>query len=73
MRVACWLVYFILFVLQVEEIDEDLLRKFSYMASGDVSPIQAVIGPIAAQEIVKVSAITRPGSHDRKHDRAWIT
>lgn len=33
--------------------DERLLAKFSYIARGDVSPMQAVIGSIAAQEIVK--------------------
>ncbi len=38
---------------QVDEIDEHLLAKFSYLARGDVSPMQAVIGSITAQEIVK--------------------
>ena len=42
--------------VQVEEVDERLLSKFSYLACGDVSPMQAVIGSIAAQEVVKVSA-----------------
>ncbi len=30
------------------------MSKFSFLAAGDVSPMQAVIGPIAAQEVVKV-------------------
>ncbi|XP_064399352.1 ubiquitin-like modifier-activating enzyme 1 isoform X2 [Halichondria panicea] len=38
---------------KVDEIDEHLLAKFSYLARGDVSPMQAVIGSITAQEIVK--------------------
>ena len=44
--------------VQVEEVDERLLAKFSYLACGDVSPMQAVIGSIAAQEVVKVSKST---------------
>ncbi len=40
--------------LQVEEVDSRLLAKFSYQASGDLSPMQAVIGSIAAQEVMKV-------------------
>ena len=43
---------------QLEEVDERLLSKFSYLACGDVSPMQAVIGSIAAQEVVKVSHVT---------------
>ena len=39
----------------MEEVDERLLAKFSYLACGDVSPLQAVVGSIAAQEVVKVS------------------
>ena len=46
----------ILFLVQLEEADERLLSKF-YLASGDVSPMQAVIGSIAAQEVVKVSHV----------------
>ena len=39
---------------QVEELDERLVMKFAYVASGDVSPMQAVIGSITAQEVIKV-------------------
>ncbi|KAL5474908.1 hypothetical protein EMCRGX_G026935 [Ephydatia muelleri] len=35
------------------ELDEQLLRKVAYVASGDVSPMQAVIGSITAQEVIK--------------------
>uniref|UniRef100_A0A1W7R9A6 E1 ubiquitin-activating enzyme n=1 Tax=Hadrurus spadix TaxID=141984 RepID=A0A1W7R9A6_9SCOR len=37
----------------VEELDEGLLLKFSYIAAGDLCPMQAVIGGIAAQELMK--------------------
>ena len=32
---------------KVDEIDEHLLAKFSYICRGDVSPMQAVLGSIA--------------------------
>ena len=35
------------------ELDENLIRKFSYISEGDISPMQAVIGGITAQEIMK--------------------
>jgi len=35
------------------EIDEDLVMKLSYVAAGDVCPMQAVIGGITAQEVMK--------------------
>lgn len=37
----------------LDKLDEALLRNFSYTASGNLSPIQAIIGGIAAQEIMK--------------------
>ena len=39
--------------LKVEELDEDVMRKFSYVARGDLSPMQAVIGGFCAQEVMK--------------------
>lgn len=38
---------------KVEELDEDLMRKFSYVARGDLCPMQAVIGGFCAQEVMK--------------------
>lgn len=35
------------------ELTEDLLRQFSYCAAGNLCPIQAVLGGIAAQEVMK--------------------
>lgn len=35
------------------ELDENLIRKFSHISEGDISPMQAVIGGITAQEIMK--------------------
>eukprot|EP00795_Rhopilema_esculentum_P000847 gene847-10594_t len=37
----------------VDSLDEKLLREFSYQARGNVSPMQAVIGGTAAQEVMK--------------------
>lgn len=37
----------------VEEIDDKLLRQFSYSCQGDLCPMQAVIGGIVAQEVMK--------------------
>lgn len=38
---------------KVEELDKDLMRQLSYSAAGDIAPMQAVIGGIAAQEVMK--------------------
>lgn len=38
-----------------DELDEDAVRQFSLVASGDLAPINAFIGGLAAQEVVKVS------------------
>lgn len=38
-----------------ETLNEDLLRQFASCAAGNISPMQAVIGGIAAQEVMKVS------------------
>lgn len=35
------------------EFDEDVVRKFSLSASGDLAPLNAFIGGLAAQEVVK--------------------
>lgn len=39
--------------LKVEEVSDDLMRSFSYCAAGNCCPMQAVIGGIAAQEVMK--------------------
>ncbi|PIK48009.1 ubiquitin-like modifier-activating enzyme 1 Y-like protein [Apostichopus japonicus] len=38
---------------KVEEVDEKLLELLAYNATGDICPMQAVIGGIAAQEVMK--------------------
>ena len=38
---------------KLEQIDEDLLTKVAYQASGDLAPMTAVIGGITAQEVMK--------------------
>lgn len=38
---------------KVEEIDEDLLRTFAHVCRGVLSPIDAIIGGVVAQEITK--------------------
>lgn len=41
--------------MQQESLDEDLIRKLAYVAAGDLAPINAFIGGLAAQEVLKVS------------------
>lgn len=41
---------------KVEELDEALLKKLAYVSAGDLAPINAFIGGLAAQEVMKVSA-----------------
>ncbi|KAK6175636.1 hypothetical protein SNE40_014049 [Patella caerulea] len=38
---------------KLDEYDEKLVRMFSYVARGDICPMQAVIGGITAQEVMK--------------------
>ena len=38
------------------EADEELLKLFSFGALGNLSPMQAVLGGIAAQEVLKVGS-----------------
>lgn len=38
---------------KVDEIDADLMQEFAYSAQGDVCPVQAFIGGITAQEVMK--------------------
>ncbi|MEQ2246733.1 E1 ubiquitin-activating protein, partial [Ilyodon furcidens] len=40
---------------KVEELDEALIKKMSYLAAGDLSPVNAFIGGVAAQEVMKAS------------------
>ena len=37
------------------------MRSFAHMAAGDVCPMQAVIGGITAQEVMKVSDYVHEG------------
>ncbi|CAL4109432.1 unnamed protein product [Meganyctiphanes norvegica] len=38
---------------KVEEFDEELVKQFSYICSGGLAPLDAVIGGIVAQEVMK--------------------
>lgn len=40
---------------KVEELDEALIKKLAYVSAGDLAPINAFIGGLAAQEVMKVS------------------
>lgn len=40
--------------VQQDSLDEDLIRKLAYVAAGDLAPINAFIGGLAAQEVMKV-------------------
>lgn len=39
---------------KADNLDEDLLSKFAFTAAGDLCPMQAFIGGVAAQEVMKV-------------------
>ena len=41
---------------KVDEIDENLVYLFSFTCAGNISPIQAVIGSITAQEVLKAAS-----------------
>lgn len=41
--------------MQQDNLDEDLIRKLAYVAAGDLAPVNAFIGGLAAQEVMKVS------------------
>lgn len=43
--------------VQQDNVDEDLIRKLAYVAAGDLAPINAFIGGLAAQEVMKVSGV----------------
>ena len=38
------------------ELDEKLLKQLSYLARGDLAPMNAVIGGLVAQEVLKVGS-----------------
>lgn len=40
--------------VQQDNLDEDLIRKLAYVAAGDLAPMNAFIGGLAAQEVMKV-------------------
>lgn len=42
-------------VAPLEELDEAAVKKLSYTARGDLAPMNAFIGGLAAQEVIKVS------------------
>ena len=42
-----------------DELDEGLMKSFAYQVTGDVCPMQAVIGGITAQEVMKVRVSVR--------------
>nr|XP_045598563.1 ubiquitin-like modifier-activating enzyme 1 [Procambarus clarkii]XP_045598564.1 ubiquitin-like modifier-activating enzyme 1 [Procambarus clarkii]XP_045598566.1 ubiquitin-like modifier-activating enzyme 1 [Procambarus clarkii] len=39
--------------VEVENVNEDLLRTFAFTASGELAPLNAVIGGVASQEVTK--------------------
>lgn len=43
-----------------EQLDEALMKKLSSVAAGDLAPVNAFIGGLAAQEVMKVRAVTGP-------------
>ena len=64
---------------KVEELDTDLMKEFAYNARGDICPIQAFIGGISAQEVMKVGHActhahtdTHTDTHTHTHTHAHI-
>lgn len=45
-------------VAQLDELDEAAVRKLSFTARGDLAPLNAFIGGLAAQEVIKVNMAT---------------
>ena len=39
---------------KLEQLDEPLIKKLAFVAAGDLAPINAFIGGLAAQEVMKV-------------------
>ncbi|XP_034542700.1 ubiquitin-like modifier-activating enzyme 1 [Notolabrus celidotus] len=44
-------------VAQLEQLDQAAVRKLSYTAQGDLAPVNAFIGGIAAQEVIKACSM----------------
>lgn len=42
---------------QLEELDEAAVQNLSYTARGDLAPVNAFIGGLAAQEVIKVTTV----------------
>lgn len=42
-------------VARLEQLDEIAVRNLAYTAQGDLAPMNAFIGGLAAQEVIKVS------------------
>lgn len=40
--------------LKQEQVNEDILRELAFQATGDLAPVNAFIGGLAAQEVMKV-------------------
>ncbi|XP_075993676.1 ubiquitin-like modifier-activating enzyme 1 [Genypterus blacodes] len=38
---------------KVEQLDDDLMKKLAYVSAGDLAPVNAFIGGLAAQEVMK--------------------
>lgn len=41
--------------VQEGSLDEDVVRAFASVSAGDLCPIAAIVGALAAQEVLKVS------------------
>lgn len=40
--------------LKQEQLNEDIIKEMAFQASGDLAPVNAFIGGLAAQEVMKV-------------------
>uniref|UniRef100_A0A4W5LH64 Uncharacterized protein n=1 Tax=Hucho hucho TaxID=62062 RepID=A0A4W5LH64_9TELE len=45
---------------KVDELDDELIKKLAFVSAGDLAPINAFIGGLAAQEVMKVRSRSLP-------------
>lgn len=41
--------------LKQEQLNEDVIKELAFQATGDLAPINAFVGGLAAQEVMKVT------------------
>ncbi|KAG7279855.1 hypothetical protein CRUP_016182 [Coryphaenoides rupestris] len=59
---------------KVEKLDEALIKKLAFLVAGDLAPVNAFIGGLAAQEVMKASHKTQKGhcTRFRRHSDDFL-